>query len=166
MFSHFWLRRGHMVLRPHLYCLPSRFTLVRSLYWVLGFCGVRPGYCCVGDDRCADSFASLAQCGSCGVFFPSFAIFAPVWGLLFFLRNFSFFPSLHFWCCPFLLRLSFLLFSLSPPVAGLVCFSCWPPSMVVRVYLWGPVWCTFMFEPQVSPCSHVLISKDNYQICV
>ena len=30
------------------------FTLVRSLYWVLGFCGVRPGYCCVGDDRCAD----------------------------------------------------------------------------------------------------------------
>ena len=40
MFVHFWLRRGRMVLRPHLYCLPSRFTLVRSLYWVLGFFGV------------------------------------------------------------------------------------------------------------------------------
>ena len=79
----------------HIYCLPSRFTLVRSLYWVLGFCGVRPGYCCVGDDRCADygavSSASLAQCCSCGGFFPSFAIFALVWGLLFFLRNFSFY---------------------------------------------------------------------------
>ena len=95
MFAHFWLRRGRMVLRPHLYCLPSRFTLVRSLYWVLGFCGVRPGYCCVGDDRCADcgadSSASLAQCCSCGGFLPSFAIFALVWGLLFFLRNFSFY---------------------------------------------------------------------------
>ena len=22
-----------MVLRPHLYCLPSRFTIVRYLYW-------------------------------------------------------------------------------------------------------------------------------------
>ena len=68
MFAHFWLRRGHMELRPHLYCLPSRFTLVRSLYWVLGFWGVRPGYCCVGDDRCADSSA-LWQ------FFPQFRDF-------------------------------------------------------------------------------------------
>ena len=92
-------------MRPHRSCLPSRFTLLRSLYWVLGFCGVRPVYCCVGDDRCsdygADSSASLAQCCSCGGFFPSFAIFALVWGLLFFLRNFSFIPSLHFWCCLF-----------------------------------------------------------------
>ena len=69
----------------------SRFTLVRSLYWVLGFCGVRPGYCCVGDDRWANSSASLAQCCSCGGFFPSFAIFALVWGLNFFLRNFRFY---------------------------------------------------------------------------
>ena len=29
-----------MALRPHLYCLPSRFTIVRSLSWVLGLCGV------------------------------------------------------------------------------------------------------------------------------
>ena len=38
----FWLRQCRMVLRPRLYCLPSRFTIVRSLYWVLGLCGVRP----------------------------------------------------------------------------------------------------------------------------
>ena len=90
VFTHFWLRRGRMVLRPHLYCLPSRFTLVRSLYWVLGLCGVRPGYCCVGNGRC-----------SCGGFFPSFAIFALVWGLLFFLGILAFIPRLHFWCCLF-----------------------------------------------------------------
>ena len=75
MFAHFWLRRGRMVLRPHLYCLPSRFTLVRSLYWVLGFCGVRPGYCCVGDDRCADSSASLAVVLQLWRFFPQFRDF-------------------------------------------------------------------------------------------
>ena len=70
------------LLRPHLSCLHSRFTVVRSLSWgftVLALCGVRPGYCCVGDDRwddySADSSASLAQCCRCGVFFPSFAIF-------------------------------------------------------------------------------------------
>ena len=40
MFAHFWLCQGRMVLRPHLSCLPSRFTLVRSLYWVLGLSGV------------------------------------------------------------------------------------------------------------------------------
>ena len=42
MFAHFWLRQCRMVLRPHLYCLPSRFTIMRLLYWVLGLCGVSP----------------------------------------------------------------------------------------------------------------------------
>ena len=42
MFAHFWLRQCHMVLRLHLYCLPSRFTIVRYLYWFLGLCGVSP----------------------------------------------------------------------------------------------------------------------------
>ena len=115
--AHFWLRRGRMVLRPHLYCLPSRFTHVRSLYWVLGLCGVRQGYgrC---DDYSADSSASLAQCCSCGGFFPSFTIFALVWGLLFFLGILAFIPRLHFWCCLFC---SACLFSssLSPKVASL-----------------------------------------------
>ena len=31
VFAHFWLRRGRMVLRPHLSCLTSRFTPVWSL---------------------------------------------------------------------------------------------------------------------------------------
>ena len=136
MFAHFWLRRGRMVLRPHLSCLPSRFTLVGSLYWVLGFCGVCLGHCGVGDDRCADygafSSAGLAQCCGCGVFFPSFTIFGLVWGLLPFLGIFTLIPRLHFWCCLFC---SVFLFSssLSPPVASLVCFGCRPPSLVVRV---------------------------------
>ena len=42
MFAHFWLRQCRLVLRPHLYCLPSRVTIVRSLYWVLGLGGVSP----------------------------------------------------------------------------------------------------------------------------
>ena len=40
MFAHFWLRQCRMVLRPHLYCLPSRFTIMRYLYWFLGLCGI------------------------------------------------------------------------------------------------------------------------------
>ena len=42
MFAHFWLRQCRMVLRLHLYCLPSRFIIVRYLYWFLGLCGVSP----------------------------------------------------------------------------------------------------------------------------
>ena len=136
------------MLRPHFYCLTSRFTHVRSLQWVLGLCGIRQGYGCLGNDRrndsSADSSASLAQCCSCGGFFPSFAIFALLWGLLLFLGLLAFIPRLHFWCCLFR---SACLFSssLSPPVASIVCFSCWPPSLLVRVWLWGPAWYSFMF---------------------
>ena len=143
MFVHFWLRRGRMVLRPHLYCLPSRFTLVRSLYWVLGLCGVRPGYCYVGNGRCddygADSSASLVQCCSSGVFFPSFAIFALVWGLLFFFGILAFIPRLHF--CVAFFAPSVYSPLLSPTVASLVCFSCRPPSLVVPVYVCGVSFC-------------------------
>ena len=42
VFVHFWLRQCRMVLRPHLYCVLSRFTIVRYLYWVLGLFGVSP----------------------------------------------------------------------------------------------------------------------------
>ena len=117
------------MLRPRLYCLTSRFAPVRSLYWVLGLRGVRQGYGCVGIGRCddysADSSGSLAQCCCCGAFFPSFAIFALVWGLLLFLGILAFIPRLHFWCC---LSCSACLFSssLSLKVASLGCFSCRP----------------------------------------
>ena len=103
-FAQFWLRRGRIVWRPLLYCLPSQFLLVRSLYWVLGLCGVRLGYGCLGNDRCddssADSSASLAQCCYCGGFFPSFAIFALLWGLLLFLDLLALIPRLHFLAPP------------------------------------------------------------------
>ena len=137
-FAHFWLRRGRIVLPPHLYCLTSWFTHVRSLEWVLGLCGVRQGSGYLGNGRCddssADSSASLAQCCSGGDFFPSFAIFALLWGLLLFLGLLAFIPRLHFWCCLF--RSACLSSSsLSPPVASIVCFSCWPPSLLVRVWL-------------------------------
>ena len=134
-----------MVLRPHLYCLTSRFTHVRSLYWVLGFCGVRQGYGCVGIGRCdaysADSSASLAQCCCYGVFFPNFAIFALVWGLLIFFGILVFIPRLHFWCCLFCSACLFS-YSLSPKVASLGYFSCRPPSLVVPVYVLGVSFCS------------------------
>ena len=135
-FAQFWLHRGLMLLRPHLYCLTSRFTHVRSLSLFLGLCSVRHGYGCVGISRCADSSASLAQCWCCGDFFPSFAIFAMVLVLPLFFGILAFIPGLHFWCC---LSCSACLFSssLSPGVASLGCFACWPPSLVVPAYLFG-----------------------------
>ena len=96
-------------------------------------------------------------------FFPQFRDFRATLGSSD-LRNFSFIPRLHFWCCLFCSACLFS--SLSPPVGNLVCFSCWPPSLLVRVWLWGPAWCSFMFEPPVSPSSHLLPSKEGYQICV
>ena len=48
--AHFWLSQCRMLLRPHLYCLPSRFTYreVPGLVF-LGLCGiwsfVFPGTC-------------------------------------------------------------------------------------------------------------------------
>ena len=66
---------------------------------------------------------ALRSAAVVAVFFPSFAIFVLLWGLLFFLGISAFIPRLHFWCCLFC---SACLFSssLSPLVARLVCFSC------------------------------------------
>ena len=80
-------------MAPLLSCLPSRFPQVRSLSWVfLGFFHVGQSYSCIGVDRhgdyCADSSASLAQCGFVGGFLPNFAIFALVSVLL---KNFLLF---------------------------------------------------------------------------
>ena len=47
-----------------------------------------------------------------------------------------------------------------------MCFSCWPPSLFVRMWLWGPAWCSFMFVPPVYPSSHMLRGKEGCQICV
>ena len=44
MFAHFWLCQCRMVLRPLLYCLPSRFTYSEvPLLFFLGMCGVWSG---------------------------------------------------------------------------------------------------------------------------
>ena len=44
VFVQFWLCQCRMVLRPPLSCLPSRFTVVRYLYWFLGLCGIGPEF--------------------------------------------------------------------------------------------------------------------------
>ena len=126
---------------PTFFCLPSRFTLVRPLSWVLGFCGVSPGCCCVGaacmDDYSAGSSASLAQCCRCGVFSPVSRFFALVGDFCSFLGIFASIPWLRLWCSLFC---SVCLFSayLYPTVASLVCFSCGPPiSGGPCVYVWG-----------------------------
>ena len=125
-----------MVLRPHLSCLPSRFTLVRSLSWVLGLSGVSPGCCCVGSactvDYSSISSAGLAQCCRCGVFSP-ISRFSHLFGdFCSFLGIFASLPRLRFWCSLFCFVCLFSA-SLSPTVARLVCFSCGPPSLVVPV---------------------------------
>ena len=112
-----WCCGPTFIAQPHVLLTWGPFS------GFLGLCSVCQGYGCVGighfDDSSADSSASLAQCCSCGGFFPSFAISAVLWGLLFFLGILAFIPMLHFWCCLFfffffffLLRLS-ILFSLS-----------------------------------------------------
>ena len=79
----FWLRQCGMELRPHLYCLPSRFTFrevpywfVRHVwYWVLCFsCSV------CADDSGTGSCHCLAQCCRGGGFFPNSAFLALVLG--------------------------------------------------------------------------------------
>ena len=85
VFAHIWLHQCRMLLRPHLYCLPSRFTIVRYLYWFLGLCGVWSGVFCsvcadCADDSSAGSCVCLAQGCRCGVFFPNSAVFALVLG--------------------------------------------------------------------------------------
>ena len=87
VFAQFWLRQSRMVLRPHLYCLPSRFTyrgvplLVFRLVWYLilcFFCSVCADY---ADGSGAGSCSCLAQCCRCGSFFPNYAVFALVLGI-------------------------------------------------------------------------------------
>ena len=105
MFAHFWLRQCHMVLRPHLYCLPSRFTIVRYLYWFLGLCGIWSGV---------------------SVAFALFARTIPPPVLVFALRrvaNVGYAYGVAF----FLGSVCLSSACLYPVVAGLVGFSCSPP---------------------------------------
>ena len=94
-----------------VYCSESPFL------GVLPLCGVRPGYCCVGDDRWDVTapllLLALRSAAEVAVFSPVSRFFALVWGLLLFLRNFLFYSLATLMVYPFLLRLSLLRFSLS-----------------------------------------------------
>ena len=141
MFARFWLRQCCMVLRPHLYCLPSRFTIVRSLYWVLGLCGVSPVF--------SIAFALIARTIPAPVLVLTLCmvadvvVFSPIpW---FFRISFGDFCS-----CFGILALPLLFLSYAYGVAlfapsaysplisilrwlAFGGFSCGPPSLVVRV---------------------------------
>ena len=72
------------------------------------------------------------------------AVFSPVsrfsryFGFSALLRTFSFFFLGYTFSVAFFRSACLFSSSLSPPVASFVCFSCWPPSLLVRVWLWGP----------------------------
>ena len=95
-------------------------------------------------------------CKPCAVlqlwrFFPQFCDFRASLGSSVLLRNFSFYSWATLLVLPFLLRLSILLFSLSPKVASLGCFSCRPPSLVVPVYVFGVSFCGCVAVSSSSP---------------
>ena len=81
-----WLRRCCILLQPHFYCLPSRFTyrevpllvLRHVWYLVLCFWGVCAAY---ADGSCAGSCGYLAQGCRGGGFLPNSPVFALVLGL-------------------------------------------------------------------------------------
>ena len=145
VFAHFWLRQCRMVLRPHLYCLPSRFTIVRYLYWVLGLCGIWSGvFCSVCADYVVDSSAGscdyLAQGCRGGGFFPNSAVFALILGNSVLAYGILALPLLflgYAYCVAFFGSVCLSSAYIYPAVAGLVGFSCGPPSLVVCVCVWG-----------------------------
>ena len=106
------------LLRPHLSCLHSWFTVVRSLSWGFSLVWRSSGLLL----RWRRSLGRLQRrffCYPCEVlqmwhfFSPVFRFFALVWGLVLFLRNFRFYSLATLMVYPFLLRLSILRFSLS-----------------------------------------------------
>ena len=145
MFAHFWLRQCRMVLQPHLYCLPSRFTIVRYLYWFLGLCGIWSGVFCrvcavSADDSSAGSCVCLAQGCRCGGFFPNSAVFTLVLGTSVLAYGILVLPLLflgYAYGVAFFGSVCLSSACLYPAVAGRVGFSCGPPSLVVPVCVWG-----------------------------
>ena len=137
----FGLRQCCMVLRPHLYCLPSRFTIVRYLYWFLGLYGVGPVF--------SVALALIARTIPAPVLVPALrrvanvAVFSPIpWFFTLVLGpsvlayEILALPLLFLgYVCGVAFFCSVCLSSayLYPTVAGLVGFSCGPPSLVVPV---------------------------------
>ena len=114
---------------------------MRYLYWFLGLCGVSLVFS-VAFARTIPApvlVLALRSVADVAVFSPILQFFALVLRTSSCLRNFSAsasVPWLRLWCGLFC---SVCLFStyLYPAVAGLVDFSCGPPSLVVPVCVWG-----------------------------
>ena len=126
---------------PTFFCLPSRFTIVRYLYWFLGLCGVSPVFSVVIARTIPAPVLVLAlRSVAMWRLFPQFRGFCASFGdFCSCLRNFSAsasIPWLRLWCGLFCSACLFSAF-LYPAVAGLVVFSFGLPSLVVPVCVWG-----------------------------
>ena len=109
-------------------------------YWSGVFCSVWAD--CV-DDSSADSCVCLAQGCRGGGFFPNSAVFALVLGTSVLAYGILALPLLflgYAYGVAFFDSVCLSSASLYPAVAGLVDFSCGPPSLVVPVCVWGSFW--------------------------
>ena len=138
---------SHGVATPPL-LPPSRFTIVRYLYWFFRLVWYWSGVFCsvcadCADDSSAGSCACLAQGCRCGGFFPNSAVFALVLGTSVLAYGILALPLLflsYAYGVAFFDSVCLSSAYLYPAVAGLVGFSCGPPSLVVPVCVWGSFW--------------------------
>ena len=131
-----------MVLRPHLYCLPSRFTIVRYLYWFLGLCGIGPVFSVAFARTIPGPVLVLAlrRVADVAAFFPNSAVFVLVLGTSVLAYRILALPLLflgYAYGVAFFDSVCLSSAYLYPAVAGLVGFSCRPPSLVVPVCVWS-----------------------------
>ena len=106
-------------------------------YWSGVFCSVCAD---CADDSSADSCVCLAQGCRCGGFFPNSAVFALVLGTSVLAYGILALPLLflgYAYGVAFFDSDCLSSAHLYPAVAGLVGFSCGPPSLVVPVRVWG-----------------------------
>ena len=85
--AHLLLSQCRMLLRPHLYCLPSRLPYrevpgwVFRLVWCLILCFSRTLCADSADGSSAGSCSCLVQCCRGGGFFPKYAVFIASLGI-------------------------------------------------------------------------------------
>ena len=78
VYAQFWLRLCRMVLRPHLYCLPSQFTCREvPLLFFLGLCGIWSCVCHIAFAMITLTFpAQVLPAALCSV--AVVAVFSPI----------------------------------------------------------------------------------------
>ena len=119
------------------YCEVPLWVFKLVWYWSGVFCSF---YTDCADDSSAGSCACLAQGCRCGDFFPNFAVFALVLGNFVLAYRILALPLLflgYAYGVAFFSSVCLYSAYLYPAVAGLVDFSCGPPSLVVPVCVWG-----------------------------